>query len=231
VWKRRRRRCNQILRLAVATAPEPEQSQRQQAQVTRRIGQYVGTWCGRVLGVFGDKAGEGAGWGWIWRWRLLIIDVIMFRLEGEKGKKKTERVRRKRAGGRAGEWTEVGSGEWQGSGCPKVPRPPCANGDTAPRLSQEAESAERRAWRNCWLAPRRGMKREWCSMRWIQHELALSSPDCPLTSSLWLARFPCRSLDAGARPMGAGDGVRLPDIVGQRVKTRDPRGTTEQGSS
>jgi hypothetical protein len=54
------------------------------------------------LEVFSNKAGEGAGWGWIWRWRLLIIDVIMFGLEGGKGKKKTERARRKEAGEQSG---------------------------------------------------------------------------------------------------------------------------------
>jgi hypothetical protein len=105
--------------------------------VTRRIGQYVGTWCGRVLGVFGDKAGEGAGWGWIWRWRLLIIDVIMFRLEGEKGKKKTERVRRKRAGGRAGgqKWA-VGNG--------KALAAPRCQGHHAPMATQPQDCRKKR---------------------------------------------------------------------------------------
>lgn len=88
--------------VATSTAAGPKQCQQQQSEGRPQISQMLGTWRGRLLGVFGDKAGDGAGWGWIWCWRVLIIDVIMFRLEGGKGKKKTERVRRKEAGERSG---------------------------------------------------------------------------------------------------------------------------------
>lgn len=79
--------------------------------------------------LFYNDVGEGAGWGWIWRWRLLIIDVIMFRLEGGRGKKKTERVRRKKRESKPGEWTERtewtgwatdGSGQWGIARCQSV---------------------------------------------------------------------------------------------------------------